>query len=122
MKLGELHELPPSRVVEGWKDQQWMVMDSALRSHPLLRFYFAVQNKTNPLGNQANSFEVIDGLQRIVAFTDFLEDRWELLDPTANRGRFPRAVADAPSPWAARRFSELSEWEQFWQQIDSRLS
>jgi hypothetical protein len=63
VKLGELHELPPSRVVEGWKDQQWMVMDSALRGHPLLRFYFAVQNKTNPLGNQANSFEVIDGLQ-----------------------------------------------------------
>lgn len=87
-------------------------VDSALRGYPLPRFYFSVQNTTDPLGNQANSFEVIDGLQRIVAFTDFLEDRWELLDPTANRGRFPRAVADAPAPWAGRRFSELAFEDQ----------
>lgn len=130
MKLSELHELALSRVVEGWKrrsiapnaeyqrgrawstDQQRMLVDSALRGYPLPRFYFSVQNTTDPLGNQANSFEVIDGLQRIVAFTDFLEDRWELLDPTANRGRFPRAVADAPAPWAGRRFSELALEDQ----------
>jgi len=130
MKLSVLHELALSRVVEGWKrgsiarnpeyqrgrawstDQQRMLVDSALRGYPLPRFYFSAQNTTDPLGNQANTFEVIDGLQRIVAFTDFLEDRWELLDPTANRGRFPRAVADAPAPWAGCRFSELAPEDQ----------
>lgn len=91
-----------------WKpEQQKVLVDSVLRGYPLPRFYFSLERVADPLGNQATTLSVIDGLQRVTAFADYFQDKWPLLDPATSRSRFPKAIADAPCPWADRRFSEL---------------
>jgi hypothetical protein len=91
-----------------WKlDQRKVLVDSVLRGYPLPRFYLSLEETTDPLGNPTTSMQIIDGLQRLLALSEYLEDKWPLLDPTAARNRFPRAIADAPCPWAGLRFSDL---------------
>lgn len=92
-----------------WKpDQQKLLVDSVLRGYPLPRFFFSLERVTDPLGNSANTLQIIDGLQRALAFGDYIQDKWPLLDPATSRSRFPKAIADGPCPWAGKRFSELS--------------
>lgn len=91
-----------------WKlDQQKLLIDSALRGYPLPRFYLSQDADVDPLGNPTTSLQVIDGLQRILSFAEYMDDKWPLFDPAKARSRFPRAVAEAPCPWAERRYSEL---------------
>jgi len=82
-----------------WKlDQRKVLVDSVLRGYPLPRFYLSLEETTDPLGNPTTSMQIIDGLQRLLALSEYLEDKWPLLDPAASRNRFPRAIADAPCP------------------------
>jgi hypothetical protein len=92
-----------------WKpDQQKVLVDSVLRGYPLPRFYFSVDEAVDPLGNRTTSMQIIDGLQRLLALSEYLQDKWPLLDPARVPNRFPRVIAEAPCPWAGLRYSELS--------------
>ncbi len=130
MKITDVTELTLGVMVNGWSrhsitrneeyqrarawkpDQQKLLIDSVLRGYPLPRFYFCKDEAVDPLGNPAMSFQVIDGLQRIIAFADYMADKWPLLDPAKESRRFPRSIADAPCPWAGRAFSELAPEHQ----------
>jgi hypothetical protein len=90
------------------KKQQQLLVDSVLRGYPLPRFYFALEEATDPLGNKTTAFQIIDGYQRILALSGYLADHWALLDPKKERATFPRAIADAPCRWAGKLFSDLS--------------
>jgi hypothetical protein len=89
--------------------QQQLLIDSVLRGYPLPRLYFYMDRARDPLGNEAVSLQIIDGLQRIMAFGEFMSDSWRLLDPKKDQSLFPRAIRELPCPWAGRLFSELSE-------------
>lgn len=92
---------------EWTQKQQQVLVDSIYRGYPLPRFYFSLQEATDPLGNRTTGLQIIDGYQRILALSGYLNDHWPLLEPQAERHVFPRAVAHAPCPWAGRLFSDL---------------
>lgn len=90
-----------------WTDrQQQLLMDSVLRGYPLPRFYVHLKLQT-ALGKKNESYEVIDGQQRIVAMARYLKDEYELPDPADKRNALPRAIREQPCPWAKRTCSQL---------------
>ena len=93
-----------------WKpDQQKVLLDSVLRGYPLPRFYFSLDKSTDPLGNRTTSMQVIDGLQRLLALSEFFQDKWPLFDPAVvpigsrRRSRpLPARGADCATPTSLR--------------------
>lgn len=118
--------LPVSSVVESWANrsirpdpeyqrgrawnlrQKQLLVDSVFRGYPLPRFYFYLQRSKDPLGNESTSFQIVDGLQRIIALAEFRSEQWKLLRPDRETAVFPRAIRQQPCPWAERTFSELT--------------
>lgn len=102
--------------------QQKVLIDSVLRGYPLPRFYFHRKTGRDLLGNEANSFEIIDGQQRIRALAAYRADQWPLLDPKQDRKiALPESVRSKPAPWANSTFSQLPPELQS-QFLASRLS
>lgn len=87
--------------------QQQMLVDSVLRGYPLPRFYFKIERAVALNSEVTSTHHVVDGQQRIAALSSYLHDAWPLLDPAQLPGLFPKAVREAPCPWASKRFSEL---------------
>ena len=87
--------------------QQAMLADSLFRGYPLPRFYFHEKKARDPLGNESVVLEVIDGQQRIIALTNFRQDKWLLLDPKDPKAHLPKAIRNLPCPWANKTFSAL---------------
>ncbi|MGI8721544.1 MAG: DUF262 domain-containing protein [Geodermatophilaceae bacterium] len=92
--------------------QQQLLVDSVLRGYPLPRFYFEKKGSTDPLGNKQVSLDVIDGQQRLIALSQFREDRWPLFALDDAKVPLPPSVRRAPAPWLGKAFSSLSEQDQ----------
>ena len=96
------------------KSQQKKLIDSVLRGYPLPIFYLHYQQRI--VGNMtAESYEIIDGQQRINALFDFREGAIKLFDPIKDEeeARFPQFIKNAPCPWAGKYFRELdSEYQE----------
>jgi uncharacterized protein with ParB-like and HNH nuclease domain len=94
---------------EVWsKDQQKKLIDSVLRGYALPLFYLHYQQKQ--VGNmKAESYEIIDGQQRINALFDFREGAIKLYDPIKdeNEARFPQFIKNVACPWAGKYFMGL---------------
>ena len=90
------------------KDQQKKLIDSVLRGYALPLFYLHYQQKQ--VGNmKAESYEIIDGQQRINALYDFREGAIKLYDPIKdeNEARFPQFIKNEICPWANKDFLGL---------------
>jgi hypothetical protein len=119
--------LPVSRIIDSWSDrtlrpneeyqrgeawsvsQQKLLIDSILRGYPLPRFYFHRKAKEGLLGTSAETFDIIDGQQRIIAMAEFRADHWNLLDMQDDKFPLPKSIRGLPCPWSGRTFSQLDD-------------
>ncbi len=89
--------------------QQQLLIDSVLRGYPLPRFYFQQKRSNDPLGNPQVSLEVIDGQQRLIALSEFREDKWSLFAIDDGKVPLPPSIRRQPAPWSGKTFSALSD-------------
>ena len=92
-----------------WKPpQKQKLIDSVMREYPLPLIYLHYI-RTEVAGMQREDFEIIDGQQRIMAFYEFAEGAFALLDPIKDDSiaRFPRFLKQQPCPWAQCKFDSL---------------
>jgi hypothetical protein len=103
---------PQPRVPRGssWKRrQQQLLIDSLFRKYPLPRFYFEQRTSRDFLGTERASLDVIDGQQRIIAMSEFREDKWPLFDVSDERIPLPPSIKGEHSPWSGKTFSALPD-------------
>lgn len=88
--------------------QQQLLVDSVFRGYPLPRFYFQQKSTVDVLGNSQTSLEVIDGQQRLIALSQFREDKWPLFAMSDVKVALPKSIKRAEARWAGKTFSGLS--------------
>ena len=90
------------------RGQQKKLIDSVLRGYALPLFCLHYQQKQVGI-MKADSYEIIDGQQRIKALSDFREGAIKLYDPIKdeNEARFPQFIKNVACPWAGKFFIEL---------------
>jgi len=102
--------------------QQRRLIDSVLRGYPIPLIYLH-HIETKVAGAKREDFEVIDGQQRIVALSDFMDGVFKLFDPVedAEEARFPSFIQKQPCPWGGKTFDDLDTnlQEQF---LNTKLS
>jgi hypothetical protein len=79
-----------------------------LRGYPLPRFYFQQKTGIDVLGHEQVSLDVIDGQQRLIALSQFREDRWPLFSVEDEKIPLPPSIRRRQVPWSGRTFSALS--------------
>ena len=89
-------------------DQQKKLIDSVLRGYQLPVIYLHYKERTE-FGLKQQSYDIIDGQQRMESLYRFHEGAFPLLAPSEPSARFPRFIADQPCSWAGKRFPDLSE-------------
>jgi hypothetical protein len=93
-----------------WRSrQQQLLIDSVFRGYPLPRFYFQQRKSTDVLGNEQTSLEVIDGQQRLIALSQYREDKWPLFSMDDDRVALPDSIRREVAPWAGKTFSSLPD-------------
>ena len=92
-----------------WKrDQQMKLIDSVLRGYQLPIIYLHYKKRT-VAGLTQESYDIIDGQQRLTALHDFVEGAFPLLAVDDEKARFPKFLHDEPCPWGEKDFHGLSE-------------
>jgi hypothetical protein len=89
--------------------QQQLLIDSVLRGYPLPRFYFQQKTSTDVLGQTQTSLDVIDGQQRLIALSQFVDDKWSLFEIADERIPLPPSIRAQPALWSGKTFSALPE-------------
>lgn len=89
--------------------QQQLLIDSVLRGYPLPRFYFQSKQSTDVLGREQMSLDVIDGQQRLIALSQFREDKWPLFSVEDEKVPLPPSIRGERVPWSGKTFSGLPE-------------
>ena len=90
------------------RDQQMKLIDSVMRGYQLPIIYLHY-NKRVVAGLTQESYDIIDGQQRITALHLFVEGAFPLYRPDDEKARFPKFLASEPCPWGGKDFHELSE-------------
>ena len=93
-----------------WSEaQQKKLIDSVLRGYPLPLIYLH-HKKRSIAGITNETFEIIDGQQRMNALHRFSEDNLELFDPIEDDklARFPKFIKDGVCEWARKSYAMLS--------------
>lgn len=93
--------------------QQQKLIDSLLRGYPIPLLYFHFKSSSAG-GLSKQTYEIIDGQQRLEAIYQFVEGAWPLLDPLVDdkKAKFPKFVKEQACPWASKTFSGLLEHQQ----------
>ncbi len=116
--VGDLVDLRKAKVVSAnpeyqrgavWTlDQKKKLIDSVLRGYqlPVIYLHF-IDRETAGLRQQ--SYEVIDGQQRIEALFQYVEGAFPLYTIDSERARFPRFLWDDPCPWGGKYFRQLPD-------------
>ena len=73
---------------------------------PIMYLHF---NEVAVGGLIRQSYDIIDGQQRITALYDFVEGAFRLYAADDEQARFPRFQQDQPCPWGGKYFHELDE-------------
>ena len=90
------------------RDQQMKLIDSVLRGYQLPIIYLHYK-KREVAGLTQESYDIIDGQQRIIALHDFVEGAYPLYAVDDEKARFPKFLQDEPCPWGEKDFHGLSE-------------
>lgn len=100
------HEYQRGRV---WQpNQKRKLIDSVLRGYQLPVIYLHYKKKREFKLTQ-ESYDIIDGQQRMDSLYEFHEGAFPLLDPSVPSARFPRFIADQPCLWRGKRFPDLPQ-------------
>ena len=92
-----------------WSPQQKKkLIDSVMRGYQLPIFYLHYK-RTQAAGLTRESYDIIDGQQRITALYQFVEGAYSLFDVDDPQARFPNFLRGAPCDWGGRKYQELSE-------------
>ena len=89
-------------------DQQKKLIDSVMRGYQLPIIYLHDKKKI-VAGRRKETFDIIDGQQRIMALHRFVEGAFTLFAADDERARFPKFLQDEPCPWGGKYFYQLSE-------------
>ncbi len=89
--------------------QQQLLIDSVFRGYPLPRFYFQQKTSVDVLGNTQVGLDVIDGQQRLIALSQFRQDKWALFDVGDQKVPLPASIRRQVSPWSGKTFSSLPD-------------
>ncbi len=89
-------------------DQQKKLIDSVLRGYQLPIIYLHYQTRTVATITQ-QSYDIIDGQQRITALHDFVEGAFPLFAVDDEKAKFPRFLQDEPCPWGGRDIHGLAD-------------
>ena len=94
---------------EVWKDEQKKkLIDSVLRGYQLPLIY--LHDKTITVaGRTRDSFDIIDGQQRISALYEFVEGAFPLYAVDDPKARFPKFLHHEPCPWGGKDVHGLPE-------------
>ena len=94
---------------EVWRrDQQKKLIDSVMRGYQLPIIYLHY-TKRSTAGLTQESYDIIDGQQRITALHLFAEGAFPLFRADDPRARFPRFLSEEPCPWGDKDFHGLSD-------------
>ena len=94
---------------EVWsRDQQKKLIDSVMRGYQLPIIYLHYNKKT-VAGMTQESYDIIDGQQRITTLHLFVEGAFPLYTVDDKRARFPKFLQSEPCPWGGKDFHGLSE-------------
>ena len=94
---------------EVWtRDQQKKLIDSVMRGYQLPIIYLHYK-ETSVAGLLQQSYDIIDGQQRITALYHFVEGAFALYRPDDQKARFPKFLLNEPCPWGEKDFHGLSE-------------
>ena len=88
-------------------DQQMKLIDSVMRGYQLPIIYLHDIKRTIA-GRTQESYDIIDGQQRIAALHNFVEGHFVLYKPDDERARFPRFLREQPCPWGGKDFHDFS--------------
>jgi len=95
---------------DAWSlEQKQSLIDSLFRGYPLPLFYFREKSSEGLKGERATSYEIVDGQQRILSFSEFSSDKWPALSGNDPKLGLPDSISTRPCPWGGRHFSELTE-------------
>jgi len=87
--------------------QEKLLIDSILRGYPIPQFYFHFI-KTEADGLTSESYEVIDGQQRLNAIYGFINNGFRLFDPQKDkRTGLPKFLLEQVCPWGGKTFETL---------------
>lgn len=93
---------------EVWKfHQQKRLIDSVLRKYPLPVIYLHKKSAT-VAGMTKESYEIIDGQQRIAALRDFVEGAFPLYNVSDPNAKFPSFLLEQDCAWGGKYFDSLS--------------
>ncbi len=95
---------------EVWSEtQQKKLIDSLFRGYTLPLIYLH-DKKTEIAGRRNDSYEIIDGQQRLTAIRRYVQGAFRLFDPKVdnNKAKFPRFLVEIPCAWAGKAFRDLS--------------
>ena len=92
---------------EAWKlPQRKKLVDSVMRGYQLPVIYLHY-NQTTVAGMKRESYDIIDGQQRIEALYLFVEGAYSLYHVDDKEARFPRFLHSDPCPWGGKEFRAL---------------
>ena len=84
------------------------LIDSVLRGYQLPIIYLHYKKRT-VAGLTQESYDIIDGQQRITALYDFVEGAFPLFAVDDEKARFPKFLHNEACPWGEKDFHGLSE-------------
>ena len=84
------------------------LIDSVMRGYQLPIIYLHY-NKKSVAGMTQESYDIIDGQQRITALHLFAEGAFPLYSADDEKARFPKFLQAEPCPWGGKDFHGLSE-------------
>ena len=91
-----------------WKiEQKKKLIDSVLRGYQLPMIYLHY-NETKVGDMVRQSFDIIDGQQRLTALHHFAEGAFSLLDPSDPKAKFPKFIQEQPCEWSGKDIHGLS--------------
>lgn len=96
-----------------WKlSQQQSLVDSILRGYPIPSLFIRRMTTTGLSGTPQESFDIIDGQQRLTSLVNFYNNDFALLEIDDPRLRLPASMRKVRVPWAGKEFKHLSDGER----------
>lgn len=93
-----------------WSEpQQQALIDSLFRRYPIPPLFIQeIVGKAGLDGKPRTRYDVVDGQQRLLAFSAYVANKFPLLMVKDKKLRLPASVRDQPAPWEGMTFSQLS--------------